>query len=238
MSDVIIKELDKAKIMVLSVQGENHKKNGICNQDSYSFKVDDSGNYAFVVADGVSTCKFAKQGADKACETVYNMLSACAKLSEEEIKQTVFSEWKKLVGKSWNDYGTTINFLYGYSDRLVMGKVGDGAVLVKNGKNTSFLHEEADFYTSETFALGESIPKEQFKIISTRYEKLLPLLIILMTDGIEKELNFEKIEDFVDYIDLAIENPNFVVELKDWVLSLNNKNGDDKTILICKIEGR
>ena len=180
MSDVIIKELDKAKIMVLSVQGENHKKNGICNQDSYSFKIDNSGNYAFVVADGVSTCKFAKEGAEKACEAVCNLISDCSVLSEDEIKQKVFTEWKKLVGEKWNDYGTTINFVYVYTDRLVMGKVGDGAVLVKNGKNTSFLHEEADFYTSETFALGESIPKEQFMIVSTRYEKLLPILHIRM----------------------------------------------------------
>lgn len=238
MSDVIIKELDTARIMALSVQGENHKKNGICNQDSYSFLIDDLGNYAFVVADGVSTCKLAKEGADKACEAVCNMLSDCVDLTVDEIKQKIFSKWKSLVGKNWSDYGTTVNFLYVYTDRLVMGKIGDGAVIVKNGEGSSFLYEEPEFYTSETFALGESIPKQQFKIASIKHDKLQPILIILMTDGIEKELNSEKIAEFPDYIDLAIENPNFVVELTDWVFSLNKKNGDDKTILICRIEGR
>ena len=119
--------------MVLSERGENHKKNGICNQDSYEFKVDNSGNYAFVVADGVGSCAFAKEGADKACEAVCAMLSDCIDLSEDEIKQKIFLKWKSLVGKDWNDYGTTINFLYVYPERLVMGKIGDGAIIMKNG---------------------------------------------------------------------------------------------------------
>lgn len=238
MSDVIINDLDNAKIMVLSERGENHVKHGICNQDSYSFKIDDSGNYAFVVADGVSTCAFAKEGADKACEAVCNLLSECMKLPDEDIKQKVFSEWKNLVKENWNDYGTTINFVYVYPERIVMGKVGDGAVILKNGDNSSVLYEEAEFYSSDTFALGTSIPRQSFKIISTKYDESLPVLLILMTDGIEKELDTEKLKNFSDYINLNIETPNFVLELKDWVSGLNNKNGDDKTIFICKIKGR
>lgn len=238
MSDVIIKKLENAKIMVLSEQGENHKKNGICNQDSYSFKTDNSGNYAFVVADGVSTCAFAKEGADKACEVVCNLLTDCINLSEDEIKQKIFSEWKDLVEKDWDDYGTTVNFLYVYYERIVMGKIGDGAVIIKNGERSSFLTEESEFYTTETFAFGNSIFKHSFKVFSIQRETNFPILGVLMTDGIEKELNTEKIKEFSDYLEKCIENPDFVVELKDWVLRLNNKNGDDKTLLICKIEGR
>lgn len=238
MSDVIIKDLDNAKIVVLSEKGENHIKNGICNQDSYSFKVDDSGNYAFVVADGVSTCAFAKEGANKACEAVCNLLSECMELSEDVIKQKVFSEWKNLVGRNWNDYGTTINFIYVYPERVVLGKVGDGAVILKNGENSSYLYEESDFYTSETFALGNSIPKNAFKVNSIKSDKSLSVLLVLMTDGIEKELDSEKIKEFTEYIGFNIGNPNFVLELKDWVIGLNKKNRDDKTILICKIKER
>ena len=238
MSDVIVKNLDSAKIIVLSEQGENHIKNGICNQDSYSFKIDSSGNCAFVVADGVSTCAFAKEGADKACEVVCNLLTDCIYISDDEIKQKIFSEWKVLVEKNWNDYGTTVNFLYVYSERIIMGKIGDGAVIMKNGDNLSFLSEESEFYTTETYAFGESIYKHTFKVESIQRDTSLPILGVLLTDGIEKELNSEKIKEFSDYLEKCIENPDFVVELKDWVLRLNNKNGDDKTILICKIEGR
>lgn len=237
MSEVIIKELDNAKLLVLSEKGENHIKSGICNQDSYSFKVDDSSNYAFVVADGVSTCAFAKEGADKACEAICNLLSECMKLPEDDIKQKVFSEWKNLVEKNWNDYGTTINFIYVYPERIVMGKVGDGAVILKNGDFFSFMCEESEFYTSETFALGTAIPKNSFKVNLIKYKKELPLLLILMTDGVEKELDSEKLREFSEYIDLNIGNPNFVLELKNWISSLNKKNGDDKTIFICKIKG-
>lgn len=238
MSEVIIKELDNAKIMIFSEKGENHKKHGICNQDSYLFKVDNSGNYAFVVADGISSCTFAKKGADKACEVVCNLLSECIELTEDEIKVKVFSEWKNLIGKDWDDYGTTINFLYIYPERIVMGKIGDGAIILINGDNSSFLYEELEFYTSETFALGASIPKQAFKVNSISHDVALPVLLILMTDGIEKELNSERILEFSEYINLNIENPKFVLELKNWVIGLNRNNGDDKTILICKIEGR
>lgn len=238
MSDVIVKELDNVKIVVLSEQGENHKKNGICNQDSYAFKVDNSGNYAFVVADGVGSCIFAKEGADKACEAVCDILSDCIDLSEDEIKQKIFLKWKSLIGKDWNDYGTTINFLYVYPERTVMGKIGDGAVIMKNGDNAFILSEETEFYTAETFAFGSSIYKHSFRVFSMHYDVTVPILLVLLTDGIEKELNPEKRREFLDYIDSAINNKNFVVELKNWILSLNNKNGDDKTIIICEIEGR
>ena len=71
-----------------------------------------------------------------------------------------------------------------------------------------------------------------------QYETTVPILLVLLTDGIGKELNSEKHKEFLDYIASTIKNQNFVVELKNWVLSLNNKNGDDKTILIFEIEGR
>ncbi len=238
MSDVIIKELDNAKLMVLSERGENHIRNGICNQDSYTFKIDDSGNYAFAVADGVSTCAFAKTGADKACESVCSLLLECKDLTEEDIRQKIFSEWKHLIKKDWDDYGTTINFIYIYSKRIVYGKVGDGAIILKNGNRTSLSFEESEFYTSETYALGTSIPKHSFKINAIEYNPSEPILLILMTDGIIKELESDKLMGFSDYINLNIGNPDFVLELKDWVATLNKKNGDDKTILICKIEGR
>ena len=38
--------------------------------------------------------------------------------------------------------------------------------------------------------------------------------------------------------DIVGDGDKRIVELNNWVVSLNNKNGDDKTILICKIEGR
>ena len=237
MSEVIIRELDNAKLLVLSEKGENHIKSGICNQDSYSFKVDDSGNYAFVVADGVSTCAFAKEGADKACETVCNLLSECMELAEDDIKKIVFAEWKSLIKDNWNDYGTTINFIYVYPERIVMGKVGDGAVLVKNSEITSYLYEESEFYSSKTFALGTFLPKQSFRVNLIKHNDRLPLLLVLMTDGIVKEVDSKKYKEFSEYIDLNIGNPNFVLELKNWISSLNKKNGDDKTIFICKIKG-
>lgn len=238
MNDIVIKDFDNVRIMVLSEQGENHIKKDICNQDSYSFKVDGYGNYAFAVADGVSTCVFAKEGADKACEVVCNMLSDCVDLSEDEVKQKIFSNWKNLVVKNWDDYGTTINFLYVYPEKIVAGKIGDGSVIVKNGDELFFKNDESIFYTSDTFAFGRYIYKHTFKVDSIKRNISLPVLSILLTDGITKELEPEKIREFSDYIDLAIKKPNFVVELKDWVKGLNKKNGDDKTILICKIEGR
>ena len=83
------------------------------------------------------------------------------------------------------------------------------------------------FYTTSDFNQAVSWAKRKSKIENSK-EAFVSYY----------ELDTEKLKNFSDYINLNIETPNFVLELKDWVSGLNNKNGDDKTIFICKIKGR
>lgn len=236
MNNVIIKEFDNIKIIILSLLGENHKNHGVCNQDSYSYISDSFGNFAIVLADGVSSCKNAKYGSQKACEAICKLLPYCNKLNEDEIKQHIFTEWKNLVTENWDDYGTTLNFIFFYSNKRIIGKVGDGAILLKIKDNFNFLADESEFYTSETFALGTRLPKYAFKVNFIQCETGSESFAIIMTDGIYKELDIDKLRQFSDYVHFNVDNPNFVVELENWVNDLNN--GDDKTIMICRFKGR
>ena len=56
MKNFKVKEFDKIRIMAFSKTGVNHLEKGECNQDSYAYIHDASGNCALALADGVSSC--------------------------------------------------------------------------------------------------------------------------------------------------------------------------------------
>ena len=236
MIEIINENLGNARLMILSCIGENHINIGIENQDSYSYKTIDSQNYAFAVADGVGSCECAKKGSETACEVICDLLDKIDGKSIDNIKTMIFSEWKNRIGCNWNNYCTTLNFCFVLKDSIIVGKVGDGTALIKIGDDYQILSNESEFYTNETFALAEMLPKAAFSIQKIEYSFNKPFSVLLMTDGIYKEIENDKIKSFADYIFSNIENKNFVVELEDWVTGLNIKNGDDKTILMCSWE--
>lgn len=236
MMEIINENLGKAQLMILSAIGENHIKTGTENQDSYSYKTIDSQTFAFAVADGVSSCEYAKKGSETACEVVCDLLERIKGKSVDDVRQMIFSEWKNKIGNNWNDYCTTLNFCFVLKDTVIIGKVGDGTAVIKQEDDYHILADETEFYTNETFALGKMLPKAAFSVLEIKRNLNIPFSILLMTDGISKEIENDKIINFADYIFSNIGNENFVVELENWITNLNNQNGDDKTILMCSWE--
>lgn len=235
MSEVIVEILGDAKLVVYSKIGENHLKNNIENQDAYEYRRDENGNYALIVADGVSSCQNSKTGAELACKTVCNLLPVIASKTEYEIKELVFSSWKKNLNGQWDDFGTTLNFFYLIGEKILIGKIGDGAIITKIGAEHYVIADNNDFHSSETFAFGEKLPKEAFYLKSFEI-KNESVYAILMTDGIFNELEEKHIENFTNYVISNIENEHFVIELEEWFENLDKRNGDDKTIMIYKLE--
>ncbi len=230
MNDIKIEKLDKANIMVFSKAGETHIMNNICNQDTYSYLSDNSGKYAFVVADGVGSCVNAKEGAEIACKVICDLLQTVHGSSENELKTMIINSWEKHIKTNCNDYCTTVNFCYVFEDSIIIGKIGDGVVVVRNGDHLYKLIDDTVFYTTKTFALGGIVPQAAFSIAIMKREKKQPISVLLMTDGIAKEIDNEKSICFADYIFSQINKLTFKNELENWISELNN--GDDKTLLI------
>lgn len=233
MKNFKVEEFDKARIMVFSRTGVNHLEKGMCNQDSYAYNHDASGNCALALADGVSSCVNAKQGSEAACKVVCDMMHDIQGKTEEETKETLFKEWKTCIKANWNDCGTTLNFCYLFDKSIVLGKIGDGAVLSKIGNSFYGLIDDASFCSAETFAFGESISRKSFSVKIIHLTENIPVSILLLTDGVCKEIESERMESFADYVFLQNNCDDFEAELEQWISELDKKNGDDKSLLVC-----
>lgn len=230
MSGFIEKEFENGKLFIVSQIGEKHVKENRCNEDSYSYKIDRVGNYAFVVADGVSSCKNSKIGSMVACEVIIELFPSVQCLTIEEIKRKIFTSWKSRIESNWNDYGTTLNFIYKFNNRTVYGKIGDGIVIIDDDNDFFCLSDASEFYTSETFAFGEAIKRTTFIVKECITSSVG--LYCLMTDGVAKEIETDKLKDFSKYIKNRISEDSFSTELDTWMNELSLANNDDKTILI------
>lgn len=233
MKNFKVEEFGKARIMAFSKTGMNHLKNMVCNQDSYAYVYAASGNCALALADGVSSCINAKQGSETACKIVCEMMHDVQGKTENEIKEILFKEWKKCIKANWNDFGTTLNFCYLFDKSIVLGKIGDGAVLSKTGGSFYGLIDDTPFYSAETFAFGESIPRKSFSVKTINLTGNDSVSVLLMTDGVCKEIESERMKFFADYVFLQNNRGDFEAELEQWISELDKKNGDDKTLLVC-----
>lgn len=221
--------------------GKRHKELNLENQDSiFVGKVCDE-TYCLAVADGVSSCKWAKKGSEAAVDTVKSL---ALKLSKSElrtddsdaIRRFVVHDWKKHFDGSWNDYGTTLNFVVWCNGDVVIGQIGDGLIVSKLNEEQIVMTDMDEFYTVETYALAEIVLKSSFKVRTEKNVK--NLVAIALTDGIGKELHLESIDEFQRYLVNLVEEKGKDTEIKLWMNHLSERNDDDKTIGLLVLEGK
>ncbi|KGP77160.1 hypothetical protein JT05_00770 [Desulfosporosinus sp. Tol-M] len=238
-----ISETEYGKIFLYTRRGSNHVAAGLENQDSLGVFTNKGKGIAFVAADGVSSCSNSKQGSEFAVTVVSELLDAivCKEINienEDAIKKFIVQSWKSRISGNWNNYATTLNFAIVISNKVLLGKIGDGTIIAKLEGNNYLLRDEDSFYTTETYALGEAVLKASILLEVIKIDNLDNSGIILMTDGIAKEIEPGSEYDFLDYIrQLGKSNEKQVeIELKAWAQVLDTKNGDDKSIVIGILE--
>ena len=132
--------------------GKRHEELNLGNQDTvFAGKVCND-TYCLAVADGVSSCKWAKKGSEAAIDTVKRL---ALKLSEselrtddsDEIRRFVVRDWKNHFDGSWNDYGTTLNFVVWCNGDVVIGQIGDGLIASRLGDEQILVTDMDEFYT-------------------------------------------------------------------------------------------
>ena len=214
------------------------------NQDSvYVGKVCDE-TYCLVVADGVSSCKYAKIGSEATIDTIRSL---SLKIHNNEIniddkdtiKRFIVQDWKKHFDESWNDYGTTINFVIWSRGTVLIGQIGDGLIIGRTDENLFLLTDMDENYSVETYALAEVVLKSSIQLILRK--NVSSLVAIAMTDGIGKEINMESISEFQKYFVDLVKNKDEELrnnEVESWMSQLKLKNDDDKTIGLMILEGK
>lgn len=233
--DISTGSLKNGTVLIVADTGNLHESIGLCSQDSYAYCQNGKNACAFAVADGVSTCQNAKAGSVLAVHTVCNLLDSTENETVADIKKKIVSSWKASVASQWNDYGTTLNFVYVFEGKIIVGKLGDGIVAAKLQNRMITLCDDTPFYSNETFALGERVPSSAFEVQEITLDNATFVDVLLMTDGITKEMDVSMLQGFMQYISENYLNETFSKELENWMSELNKKNDDDKTLLFAHI---
>lgn len=228
----------EGEVFAYSCRGKTHEIGDVNNQDSYGF-FNNEDVLAIAVADGVSSCKNAADGSFAAVLIVQSLSSALYRkspLTDQKIKDFIITQWKARYPTNANDYGTTLRFVLIQSDEAIIGHIGDGCTLLKTEDRCSDFSGESIFANC-TYALCANIDPDNFSIIRLKVSG--SVLAVLTTDGISLEIDPAQKQPFVKYIEhIMLENPDYAEEIVGWVDGLQEKNGDDKTIVALRLSER
>lgn len=236
MSDIVSEQIGAKYFLAVTEIGKAHKQNGLFNQDSYAYRFNENGTTIFALADGVSSCQNAKTGSEYAVNVVCDIFAQKNSVLLSGMKQKIVSSWKSRIPDNWNDYATTLNFVSLLEDKIIIGRLGDGVVAVSSCGKAVVSYDDAPFYSAETFALGEQVMDSAFSIQEIDIKNVPSLEILLMTDGIAKEIDMSSIPEVMRYLNQHRNDKDFEQELNGWIERLNKNNDDDKTLLFAHIE--
>ena len=229
--------------MVLGGQsaiGPMHISVGLPNQDSLCFGAYRSGFSFVAVADGVGSCRYSQEGSQKAVQVIRDLCKRGPKWLEDAnkgayLQKYIVSKWERSIGGNLLDYATTINFVIVGKKCVWLGQIGDGLILAQMGEHFLVL-EETNAVPPYTFALGGIGAAENFRLYALKPCKQMS--VFLSSDGIGRVLNPFIFSEFLSYMrKMILKNPaQAQKELKEWFVSLDKLNQDDKTfgVLLCR----
>lgn len=220
-----------------SKTGNSHLTKGLKNQDRYHFEHDDEWFYC-ALADGVSSAPMADKGADFAIETIRSLAlslrsTTVSTLTKDDLRTKVVRGWRSRVKENYSDYATTINFVIGLSDVLIVGRIGDGAIVLRTNVN-HIVWNANDLCCAETPALSNVVHREDVEIALLPRQG--PSTFYMMSDGIAKEIEEGSEMALLSYLTEFHDKAHQKVskELLEWMKFLDERNADDKSICVIQ----
>lgn len=228
-------ELEKYSIqyLICSAKGQSHALRNMENQDSAGVYHNDC-VFACAVADGLGSCKNSKEGSTQAVSVIGECIqSDITEQSCEKIRDYIVNSWREKVGLPYDAYSTTLRFVILKQDRLIIGDIGDGLTVVNNG--SVIQRSSSAWFANCTDALSDTI--SHFKVLEIPIETE-HLKILLTTDGIANDIKPGCEGDLLNYLCAIISSDTCETEIDEWIESICKNNGDDKTFVVVKIEGK
>lgn len=235
-----IKKENGLFIAEYSVTGQNHILKGQANQDAMLSGCLNENLMYVALADGVSSAQYAEQGSLYAVKTIDKLVKEISLGSldicdRKELQNKIVHYWKEQIQCNWNEYATTLNFIIYVNSFLIVGQIGDGLICLNIDGINSFITTAEDFYTMETAALSEMVYRKDFYL--NIYPVKSTFSAVMMTDGIGKEIPEDSRIPLEKYLEhLSRDSVKFEKEIRLWINSLGNKNGDDKSIIYIRRE--
>jgi len=216
-------------VYAFSVMGEGK----IENQDSFKIYSDEN-QVIIVVADGLGSAAYSKEGSQRITEVAIDILSNTDDFNG--VYLNILNEWKKELEGNINQYDTTLKFLKIKNDMIVYGGVGDGWISIKSDKGLVNMVAENTFSNQTDSILSFNL-KEKFNV--NEYELGDNLVGLVSTDGFSEDMDKDNSFGLLDGIDkeLASNEESFIEDTKNTLLNWPvETNRDDKTVVIFKIE--
>lgn len=216
-------------VYAFSVMGEGK----IENQDSFKIYSDEN-QVIIVVADGLGSAAYSKEGSQRITEVSIEILSNTDDFNG--VYLNILNEWKKELEGNINQYDTTLKFLKIKNDMIVYGGVGDGWISIKSDKGLVNMVAENTFSNQTDSILSFNL-KEKFS--ANEYELSDNLVGLVSTDGFSEDMDKDNGFGLLDGIDkeLASNEESFIEDTKNTLLNWPvETNRDDKTVVIFKIE--
>lgn len=225
----------------ISVRGERHQRINQENQDFFTCNIRKEVKY-LIVADGVGSALHSQKGAEKAVTLLEQMIvESLHNLSNvsESVMNTFYSKfrdnWKKCFPKTYYDYDTTLRFVLIFKHGVFLGSIGDGMVISSTGKSVVYLKEERDSFSNQTYSLASDHAENQFKSKYIPFDTMndLPIVVILMTDGVADDLKSDRLKQLPIYLYQEIKVKGVIrmqKEISDWIINWKtNNHSDDRT---------
>lgn len=216
-------------VYAFSVMG----KGKIENQDSFKIYSDEN-QVIIVVADGLGSAAYSKEGSQRITEVAIEILSNTDDFNS--LYLNILNDWKKELEGNINQYDTTLKFLKIKNDMIVYGGVGDGWISIKSDKGLVNMVAENTFSNQTDSILSFNL-KEKFNV--NEYELGDNLVGLVSTDGFSEDMDKDNSFGLLDGIDkeLASNEESFIEDTKNTLLNWPvETNRDDKTVVIFKIE--
>lgn len=218
-------------VYAFSVMGEGK----IENQDSFKIYSDEN-QVIIVVADGLGSAAYSKEGSQRITEVAIEILSNTDDFNG--VYLNILNEWKKELEGNINQYDTTLKFLKIKNDMIVYGGVGDGWISIKSDKGLVLVNMVAEnTFSNQTDSILSFNLKEKFSV--NKYELSDSLVGLVSTDGFSEDIDKNNSFGLLDGIDKELANNEgfFIEDTKNTLLNWPvETNRDDKTVVIFKIE--
>lgn len=230
-------------IIGISVIGKDHHE----NQDAFVFK-NLGDNLLISVADGLGSCRNSATGARIAAKSIENWISEDLNNLQGlfgeiplEAKEKLILRWQnQLDSINYSDYDSTLLFTAIFKDKMLIGGIGDGMILVLRG------HEYLDFswhsksFSNMTLSLGsENSANLMRTLLINLNENSYPLSIVLSTDGISEDLTNDGKTLLPEYIlnkTISGGSQEIANELNEWITNWPSANLEDDRTLVSLVK--
>lgn len=225
--------------MGASVQGPEHRRTGLPNQDAWMSRITCGASLA-VVCDGLGSRPQSAKGSRAACFAVADAVrqwAAQPNVPPELLLRLVHAIWNVRVHAIGRDAcATTCLFAVVTKDgRLLLAQLGDGLVMLKTPQGTTTLEPPSDRFGNATTGLGIAADVREWRFhFESNFSGAASIL--LATDGVADDLLPEKRTDFLTFlVNQYAEQPArqraqaIAKQLRAWPTP---RHLDDKTVAV------